>query len=131
MKVNKANKKDITSAKNFLHQFEFLSLIIRLIILLMIYINNDEFIFSGLGLISNQSSTFYSEGRRILLVGISFNLLFTLLDLVLIYVGILYNYSKASLVNCYFSVFGNIILVYFYIDSWHFVTIWYIFISSV
>ncbi len=130
-----------SDAERFIMQFEFLSLLIRFLLIVFIYISIDEYIFSGLGLLSTRTSPEYYSAKDLILTGLSFSLLFTVIDFLVLTSGMTFNYTTVNLISkfkyiCYhiidllLTIFGNVITVYFYIDSWHYVTIWYIFIVS-
>ena len=97
MILNNSNKG--TEADRYIMQFEFLSLLIRFLLIVFIYISVDEYIFSGLGLLSTRSSPEYYSAKDLILTGLSFSLLFTIIDFIVLISGLTFNYSKVNLIS--------------------------------
>ncbi len=114
----------------FLIQFKFLLVLIKLILIICIYLTYDENLFSGLSVISERNSDNYLKARSILLSGVSFFAIFTIVEIFILLIGFTYNFTKNNILILSLNIFSIYLLCYFIFDTWHYVTLWYIFIVA-
>jgi hypothetical protein len=138
--------KSVQKASHTLVQIKFVFSIIKIILLICIYFTYDENIFSGLSLSDERLNENYLKARAMyqyfilhsLLSGLTFFAIFLVGDLILQIIGITYNFKKNNVIcnillltlASSLHIFSVFLLIYFILDNWHYVTIWYIFITS-
>lgn len=111
-------------------KLKFLFTIIKIILLLCIYFTYDENLFAGLSLINVRNDDKYMQARATFIPGITFFAVFTLADLFIQLLGFTYKFHKINIINLSLHIFSVYLLLYFILDAWHYVTIWYIFVIT-
>ncbi len=115
---------------SILVKLKFLFLVIRMILILCIYFTYDENVFSGLSVLSQRNDTFYMNARAILISSISFFTIGITLEILIMIIGFTFNFNKNNTIILAFDIFAIYLLIYFILDSWHYVTLWYIFVVA-
>lgn len=111
-------------------KLKFLFLMIRMILILCIYFTYDENVFSGLSVLGQRNDTFYMEARAVLISSISFFTIGITLEIFIMIIGFTFNFNKNNTLILAFDIFAIYLLTYFILDSWHYATLWYIFIVA-
>ena len=149
--INRANPSQYRS----LTSLKFLFLIITIILTLMIWFSFDYNIFTGLPLDAerhkNEGSTSsstssntdgtienyeidytedYKKAYKIVVSGLSFQSIFITIEFIIQITGLTYYFNQGNAIIVMLKIFESFLLFYYFIDAWHYVIIWYIFIVT-
>ena len=122
-KVNPSTFQNITSIKAFLSM-------LCVLLLIMIWCSFENNIFTGLSLLSVRKDSDYDDAHTIVLVGLIFFSIFLCIDFVIVLTGLTFNFNKLNIMNVMLKSLEVFLMMYYYIDAWHYVIIWYIFIVT-
>ena len=111
-------------------QLKYLFAIIKLILIICIYLTYDENIFSGLSILDERLENNYMKARAILLLGITIFGISCLVEIFILLLGFTFNFNKNNAIILSLNIFSVYLLLYFIVDNWHYVTIWYIFVVA-
>lgn len=111
-------------------RLKYLFVVIKLFLIICIYLTYDENIFSGLSMIEERLESNYMKSRTILLLGVTIFGITCLVEMFILLLGFTFNFHKNNIIILSLNIFSVYLLVYFLVDTWHYITIWYIFIVA-
>lgn len=125
--VNKTNPSQFKSITSF----KFFLTMLCVILILTIWCSFDNNIFTGLSLKAQRNDDDdYNDAYTIVVVGLSFFSAFLIIDFIVVLTGTTYCFNNLNILNVMLKAFEVFLLFYFYVDAWHYVVIWYIFIVT-
>ena len=119
-----------TSVYGNLINLKFLFSIICLLMILIIFVTYDNNIYAGLGMLNEYNDNDYKECKRIILAFLILFAIFIAFDIFIQISGLTYNFYKLTVINLSLKIFEVFLLVLFFLDSWNYFTIIYIFIFT-
>ena len=126
MLINEGIGDKPTKVYKDLINLKFLFSILCLLLLLIIWLTYDNNIFSGLSMIAEYNDDNYNIAFiRILSCLILFSICLAI-DLIIQITGLTYNFYKLNAINLSLKVFEVFLLTLFFLDSWHYITLFYI-----
>ena len=119
-----------TSVYGNLINLKFMFSIICLLMIIIIFVTYDNNIYAGLGMISEYNDDDYKKGKRIILAFLIVFVVFIAIDIFIQISGLTYNFYKLTVINLSLKIFEVFLLVLFFLDSWHYFHMLYIFIFT-
>ena len=119
-----------TSVYGNLINLKFLFSIICLLMILIIFVTYDNNIYAGLGMISEYNDKDYKDCKKIILAFLILFAIFIGFDIFIQISGLTYNFYKLTVINLSLKIFEVFLLVLFFLDSWHYFHMLYIFIFT-
>jgi hypothetical protein len=126
MLINEGIGDKPTSVYKDLINLKFFFSILCLLLLLIIWLTYDNNIYSGLSMIAEYNDKNYKIAFiRILSCLIIFSFCLGV-DLIIQITGLTYNFYKLNALNLSLKIFEVFLLSLFFLDSWHYITLFYI-----
>jgi ABC-type Fe3+-siderophore transport system permease subunit len=110
--------------------FKFCFSLITCVEIISIFCTYEFNIFTGLSIKAEKNDKDYNKAKDIILSGLIIYSVFKVLDIFLQISGLIYNYLKINCISMMLHLLEMVLLGYFYMDSWHYLIIWYIFIVT-
>ncbi len=111
-------------------KLKFLFSIICFILILIIWVTYDNNIFSGLNILAEYNDHNYKKARKWVLSSLIIFTIFLTVDLGIQITGVTYNFYKLNSINLSIKIFEVFLLALYFLDSWHYITLLYIFIFT-
>ena len=118
-------KKPIHVYKNIIN-LKFLFSILCVILILIIWITYSSNIFTGLSMIAEYQDSEYKKAEKIILASLIVFTVLIFFDLVIQIIGITYNFYRLNAINLSLKIFETFLLALFFLDSWHYLNLFYI-----
>ena len=87
----------------------------------------DSNIFTGLSMIAEYNDSDYKKAKKVILASLIVFSVLLFFDLVVQIIGITYNFYRLNAINISLKIFELFLLLLFFLDSWHYLTLFYIF----
>lgn len=72
----------------------------------------------------------YKKAYKIVVSGLSFQSIFITIEFIIQITGLTYYFNQGNAIIVMLKIFESFLLFYYFIDAWHYVIIWYIFIVT-
>ena len=115
--------------KNLINLKFFFS-IICLLLILIIWQTYDNNIFSGLSMLDEYKNSNYKYAYKWVLSSLILFIVFLAVDLGIQITGVTYNFYKLNAINLSIKIFEVFLLALYFLDSWHYFILVYIFIFT-
>ena len=112
--------------KNLIN-LKFLFSILCLIVLLVIWLTYDNNIFIGLKMTAEYNDSDYKKAWKWIFSSLIIFVVFLAFDLGIQITGVTYNFYRLNAINLSIKIFELFLLVLFFLDSWHYIILLYIF----
>ncbi len=112
--------------KNIIN-LKFLFSILCTLLILIIWVTYDSNIFTGLSMLSEYDDSDYKKGYKIIFSSLIVFSVLLFFDLAIQIYGVTYNFYKLNVINLSLKIFETFLLALFFLDSWHYLTLFYIF----
>ena len=119
-----------TSVYKNLINLKFLFSIICCLILIIIWLTYENNIFTGLSMIAEREDDSFKHAWRWTLSSLIIFSVFLFIDLAIQMTGLTYNFYKLNAINISLKIFEVFLLSLFFLDSWHYLNLIYIFIVT-
>ena len=106
---------------------KFVFTIICIIIVVVIWFTFENNIYAGLSMMVKYEDTEYKKARRFILGALILFSIFLFFDILIQVTGITYSFYKLNSINLSLKLFETFLLGIFFLDSWHYITLYYIF----
>ena len=113
--------------KNLIN-LQFLFSILCCLILLVIWCTYYNNIFSGLNMMAEIDDSDFKSAWKWIFSSLVIFSVFLFIDLFIQIMGVTYNFYKLNSINLSLKIFEVFLLALFFLDSWHYITLLYIFI---
>lgn len=111
--------------KNLIN-IQFLFSILCCLILLIIWCTYYNNIFAGLNMMAEIDDSNFNDAWRIIIPCLIIFSVFLFIDLAIQITGVTYNFYKLNSINISLKIFEVFLLALFFLDSWHYVSLYYI-----
>ena len=119
-----------TSVYKNLINLKFLFSIICCLIIIIIWLTYENNIFTGLSMIAEREDDSFKHAWRWTLSSLIIFSVFLFIDLAIQMTGLTYNFYKLNAINISLKIFEVFLLSLFFLDSWHYLNLIYIFIVT-
>lgn len=106
---------------------KFLFSIICCIILIIIILTYENNIYAGSSMMVKYNDGDYNKGWKVITAALIIFGVFLFVDLVIQITGTTYNFYKLNALNLSLKIFEVFLLALFFLESWHYVTLFFIF----
>ena len=106
---------------------KFLFSILCCLLILIIWISYDNNIYSGLNMLVEYNDDNYKFAWRCIFSCLVIFSFFLFIDLIIQMTGLTYNFYRLNAINISLKIFELFLLLLFFLDSWHYLTLFYIF----
>ena len=130
MIVNEGIGDKPTRVYKSLINLKFLFSIICFLLILIIFQTYENNIFAGLSMIAEYKDIEYKKAWKWVISSLILFTIFLAFDLGIQITGLTYNFYKLNAINLSLKIFEVFLLVLYFLDSWHYITIFYIFIFT-
>jgi hypothetical protein len=130
MELNASYLKSSHGGIFFIVHLKFILSMLKNILLLCIFFTQDENIFSGLAMTDEKGGVNYNYARGIFLSGITLFYAAVIAEMLIQLTGYTIRYKKNNIIVICLSIFSIMMLVFFILDQFHYMVIWYIFIVT-
>ena len=111
--------------------FKFCFSLLTCIEIISIWCTYEFNIFTGLSIrAEKENDDDFKKAKKIIIAGLIVYSIFKILDIFLQISGLIYNYLKINCITMMLHLLEMVLLGYFYMDSWHYLIIWYILIVT-
>ena len=111
--------------KNIIN-LKFLFSILCTLLILIIWVTYDSNIFTGLSMLSEYNDSDYKKGYKIIFSSLIVFSVLLFFDLAIQIYGVTYNFYKLNVINLSLKIFETFLLALFFLDSWHYLNLYYI-----
>ena len=109
---------------------KFLFTILCVIIICIIWITYDSNIYRGLSMVGEYNDQDYKKAEKVILAAMIIFTVFLFFDLVFQILGITYNFYRLNAIILFLKMFETFLLAFFFLDAWHYVNLFFIFIIT-
>ena len=117
--------KPVQVFKNIIN-LKFLFSILCTLIILIIWVTFDSNIFTGLSMIAEYNDSDYKKAYKLILACLIVFSVLLFFDLAIQVYGITYNFYRLNVINLSLKIFETFLLALFFLDSWHYLNLYYI-----
>ncbi len=105
---------------------KFLFSILCCLLILIIWISYDNNIYSGLNMLVEYNDDNYNFAWRCIFSCLVIFSFFLFIDLIIQMTGLTYNFYRLNAINISLKIFELFLLLLFFLDSWHYLNLYYI-----